>query len=76
MQYQDCRQTRVIKGIKSQIILLKKKSAHFKRNTKLSTITVMSCGISGRLTLKVASAADFPGPTRLHLEPKAERELA
>lgn len=36
----------------------------------------MSCGFSGRLTLKVASAADFPGPTRLHLEPKAERELA
>lgn len=32
--------------------------------------------VDGRLTLKVASAANFPGPTRLHLEPKAERELA
>lgn len=28
------------------------------------------------LTLEVVSGADLPGPTRLHLKPKAERELA
>lgn len=38
--------------------------------------TVTSRGFFDWLTLEVVSAADSPRPTRLHLEPKAERELA
>lgn len=76
MQCQDCRgisaQQKAEKRLKKKNHM---KPAHFKRRTLQRRAHAVKRKF-GRLTLEVVSAADFPGPTRLHLEPKAERELA